>query len=179
MADLKRTIEILFEGTNNTGTAITAVGRGLDNLNYQVASRGPAVRRFHHRRGKARCRIGRPGRRRPDLCLQRILQAAERLHRTEKGGRRQCGGPGGCQGQCQGPCPTPMAKRHPTFLLRRPTMFRPAIRSRSRWQLAKTGMDLVIAGGVEASQSSETLIASLKGFQAAGFRGRSVAGYPQ
>ena len=38
MADLKRTIEILFEGTNNTGTAITAVGRGLDTLNYQIAT---------------------------------------------------------------------------------------------------------------------------------------------
>ncbi len=32
--------------------------------------------------------------------------------------------------------------------------------------LAKTGMDLVIAGGVDASQSSEILIASLKGFKA-------------
>lgn len=38
MADLKRTIEILFEGTNRTGTAISGVGRDLDKLNYSVSS---------------------------------------------------------------------------------------------------------------------------------------------
>lgn len=38
MADLTRTIEILFNGTNRTGTAIKGVGADLDKLNYSVSS---------------------------------------------------------------------------------------------------------------------------------------------
>lgn len=38
MADMKRTIEILFEGTNRTGPAIRAVGRDLTRLNASVSS---------------------------------------------------------------------------------------------------------------------------------------------
>lgn len=38
MADLTRTIEILFNGTNRTGTAIKGVGDDLGKLNYAVGS---------------------------------------------------------------------------------------------------------------------------------------------
>jgi TP901 family phage tail tape measure protein len=38
MADLRRTIEILFEGTNRTGTAITGISKDLGSLNFAVAS---------------------------------------------------------------------------------------------------------------------------------------------
>ena len=32
MADLKKTVELIFGGVDNTGTAISSVGRGLDSL---------------------------------------------------------------------------------------------------------------------------------------------------
>ncbi len=38
MADVKRTIEILFQGTNTVGTAITSVGRDMGKLNYHVSN---------------------------------------------------------------------------------------------------------------------------------------------
>lgn len=36
MADLKKTVELIFGGKDNTGSAITSVGRGLDNLQNKV-----------------------------------------------------------------------------------------------------------------------------------------------
>ena len=36
MADLSKTIEILFQGTNKTGSVITSIGRDLDEMSYRV-----------------------------------------------------------------------------------------------------------------------------------------------
>ena len=164
MADLKRTIEILFEGTNNTGTAITAVGRGLDTLNYQIATVAQPFADLTTAIVKL------------DAVLA-SLAAAGLTYAYSESSKLQSAFTelkkvAGDNAEVLDVAKTnakalsnAYGEAASEILNSTANYVQAGYNVDEAMQLAKTGMDLVIAGGVDASQSSEILIASLKGFQ--------------
>jgi len=164
MADLKRTIEILFEGHNNTGTAITAVGRGLDNLNYQVASvaqpfadfTGAVVKLDAALAGLAAAGLAYAFNESSKLQssfteLKKVAGDNVDVLNIAKAGAKDLSNTYGTAAS--------------DILASTANYVQAGFNVQESMGLARTGMDLVIAGGVDASQASEILIASLKGFR--------------
>jgi len=164
MADLKRTIEILFEGTNNTGTAITAVGRGLDNLNYQVASVAQPFADFTTAVVKLDAVLA-------GLAAAGLTYAYSESSKLQSAFTelKKVAGDNAevleiAKSNAKG-LSNAYGEAASDILESTANYVQAGYNVEASMQLAKTGMDLVIAGGVEASQASEILIASLKGFQ--------------
>ena len=164
MADLKRTIEILFEGTNNTGTAIKAVGRGLDNLNYQIATVAQPFADLTTAIVKL------------DTVLASLAAAgltyayseSSKLQSSFTELKKVAGDNTEVLEVAKASAKdlsNTYGEAASDILESTANYVQAGYSVEEAMQLAKTGMDLVIAGGVEASQSSEILIAALKGFQ--------------
>ena len=164
MADLKRTIEILFEGTNNTGTAITAVGRGLDNLNYQVASVARPFADFTTAVVKLDAVLA-------GLAAAGLTYAYSESSKLQSAFTelKKVAGDNAevleiAKSNAKG-LSNAYGEAASDILASTANYVQAGYNVESSMQLAKTGMDLVIAGGVDAATSSEILIASLKGFK--------------
>ena len=164
MADLKRTIEILFEGTNNTGTAITAVGRGLDNLNYQVASVAQPFADFTTAVVKLDAVLA-------GLAAAGLTYAYSESSKLQSAFTelKKVAGDNAevleiAKSNAKG-LSNAYGEAASDILASTANYVQAGYNVEESMQLAKTGMDLVIAGGVDAATSSEILIASLKGFK--------------
>ncbi|WP_319406182.1 phage tail tape measure protein [uncultured Desulfosarcina sp.] len=165
MADLKRTIEILFEGTNRTGTAITSVGRDLDKLNASVGSvsapfaslttavvKLDAVLIAMAASGLAFAFSESSKLQSAFTELKKVVGDNDEALSVAKTTAKDLSGAYG--------------ESAASILESTANYVQAGFTVNESMELAKTGMDLVIAGGVEASQSSEILIATLKGFKA-------------
>jgi TP901 family phage tail tape measure protein len=164
-ADITKTIEVLFEGTNRTGTAITAVGRDLDELNYRVGNVAAPMAALTTEVSKLDAAFG-------VLAAGGLLLAFNQSTKFESAYIELQKVLGDNVEELQA------AKKNALDLsdaygesaaaiLESTASYKQAgFDANESMMLAKAGMDLVIAGGVDASQASEILIASLKGFRA-------------
>ena len=162
-ADLTRTIEILFEGTNNTGTAITSVGKGLDTLNTNIAGVAApfaAVTEAVVKLDAALAAFAVGGLTYAYSESSNLQSAFTELKKVA-----------GDNAEVLEIAKTNAKELSNTYgeaasdiLNSTANYVQAGYGVEEAMQLAKTGMDLVIAGGVDAAQSSEILIAALKGF---------------
>lgn len=165
MADLQRTIEILFTATNRTGSVIGSVGSELDGLNANVT----AIARPLSDLSTAVVKL--------DAALA-AMAAAGLAYAFNESSKLQSAFTelkkvAGDNAEALDAAKVNAKSLSNTYgeasseiLASTANFVQAGFSIEQSMQLAKTGMDLVIAGGVDASQSSEILIASLKGFKA-------------
>lgn len=165
MADLTKTIELLFTATNRTGTAITSVGKDLGSLTgsvQQVAQpfadvTGAVVKLDIVLAGLAAGGMAYAFNESSKLQssfteLKKVAGDNEEVLNTAKAAAK---GLSNTYGESAA-----------DILASTANYVQAGFDVEQAMQLTKTGMDLVIAGGVDASQASEILIATLKGFKA-------------
>jgi len=165
MADVTRIVEILFKGTNKIGSTITSVGRDLDDLNHHVttvaqpfadlttavvkldavlaATAAAGIAYFYSESSK--------------------LQSATTELKKVIGDNTEALGIAKITAK---ELSNEYGESAASVLSSTAAYKQAGFDIQGAMTLAKDGMDLVIAGELEASTSSEILIASLKGFKA-------------
>ena len=164
MADLTKTIEILFKGTNQVGTVISTVGRDLDELNFSVASavrpmadlsaavvKLDAVLAALASAGLAYAFNESSKLQSAFTELKKVVGDNEEALVVAKASAKDLS--------------VIYGESAAAILESTANYVQAGFSVTDAMALARTGMDLVIAGGVEASRSSEILIATLKGFK--------------
>lgn len=163
MADLTKTIEILFEGTNRTGTVITSVGRELDELNYRVGTVAQPFADLTAAVGKLDAALG-------ALAVAGLAVAYRESTKFESSYielKKVVGdNVGGLEAAKRSAIELSDAygESSSSILESTAAYVQAGFNVDEAMKLAKSGMDLVIAGGIDAAQSSEILVAALKGF---------------
>jgi len=165
MADLKRTIEILFEGKSTVGTAVSNVGKSLDKLNYsvsQVAQPFADITTSVAKVDAALAALAAGG-------IAYAFNESSKLQTATTELKKVIGD----EVESLDAAKTAAKDLSNQYgesaasVLASTAIYKQAgFDINGSMTLAKDGMDLVIAGNLEASKASEILIASLKGFRA-------------
>ncbi|WP_319525684.1 phage tail tape measure protein [uncultured Desulfosarcina sp.] len=165
MADLQKKIEILFQGTNRVGDVITSVGRDLDNLNYRITTVAQPFAEVTASVAKL------------DALLAALAAGGIAIAYSEssklKSAFTELKKVAGDNAEALNTAKASAKDLSNEYgeaaasVLSSTASYKQAgFDIQGAMTLAKDGMDLVIAGELAASTSSEILIASLKGFKA-------------
>jgi len=165
MADVTRIIEILFKGTNKVGSTIMSVNSDLDNLNSHVASVAQPFATLTS--GVIKLNAALAG-----LAAAGIAYAyseSSKLQSAFTELKKVAGDNVEALGTAKATAKelsNEYGESAASVLSSTASYKQAGFDIQGAMTLAKDGMDLVIAGELEASASSEILIASLKGFKA-------------
>jgi TP901 family phage tail tape measure protein len=165
MADLTRTIEILFKGTNQVGTVISTVGRDLDELNFSVANAARPLADLSAAVAKLDAVLAALA----SAGLAYAFSESSKLQSAFTELKKVVGDNEEALSIAKASAKDLSAtygESAASILESTANYVQAGFSVKDAMGLARTGMDLVIAGGVEASRSSEILIATLKGFKA-------------
>ena len=165
MADITRTIEILFKGSNQVGTVISSVNSDLDTLNVSVAAAARPLADLSTaviKLDAALATMAAAG-------LAFAYSESSKLQSAFTELKKVVGDNDDALTEAKATAKDlsgVYGESAASVLESTANYVQAGFTVEQAMQLTKTGMDLVIAGGVEASQSSEILIATLKGFKA-------------
>ena len=165
MADLSKTIEILFQGTNKTTGAITSIGRDLDEMNYRVGVVAQPFADLTSAVVKLDAALA-------ALAIGGLAVAYNESSKFESSyiELKKVVGDNVEGLDAAKASATELSEVYgqssSSILESTANYVQAGFNVQDSMKLAKSGMDLVIAGGLEAADSSEILVAALKGFEA-------------
>jgi TP901 family phage tail tape measure protein len=164
MADLTKTIKILFEGTDKTGPSIKSVSKGLESLGGNIRSSAqPLADLTTAVAGLDVALVSMAG-----AGIAYAYKESSKLQSAFTELKKVAGDNVDVLDVAKSNAKelsNAYGESADSILSATANYVQAGFSVNESMQLAKDGMDLVIAGGVEASQASEILIASLKGFR--------------
>ena len=165
MADITRTIEILFKGSNQVGTVISSVNNDLDAMNFSVAAATQPLADLSAAVVKLDAALAAMA----SAGLAFAYSESSKLQSAFTELKKVVGDNDEALIEAKATAKDlsgVYGESAASVLESTANYVQAGFSVEQAMQLARTGMDLVIAGGVQASQSSEILIATLKGFKA-------------
>ena len=165
MADITRTIEILFKGSNQVGTVISSVNSDLDAMNFSVAAATQPLADLSAAVVKLDAALAAMA----SAGLAFAYNESSKLQSAFTELKKVVGDNDEALAEAKATAKDlsgVYGESAASVLESTANYVQAGFSVEESMQLARIGMDLVIAGGVQASQSSEILIATLKGFKA-------------